>query len=145
MKSLKLFLSIIFTIVVTNVSAADVTLEMLNNLPYPKHLQNVPEFAGGHHEKIDGMGYPKGLNGDEMSIQSKVMAIADIYEALTAKDRPYKEGKKISESMRILGFMKDDYHIDKDIFEIFVKEKIYKDYADLYISKDQHDKYVESD
>ena len=122
-----------------------VTLEMLNNLPYPKHLQNVPEFAGGHHEKIDGMGYPKGLNGDEMSIQSKVMAIADIYEALTAKDRPYKEGKKISESMRILGFMKDDYHIDKDIFEIFVKEKIYKDYADLYISKDQHDKYVESD
>ena len=122
-----------------------VTLEMLNNLPYPKHLRNVPEFAGGHHEKIDGMGYPKGLSGEEMSVQAKVMAIADIYEALTAQDRPYKKGKKISESMRILGFMKDDYHIDKDIFEIFVKEKIYKKYADLFVSKDQHDEFNELD
>ena len=116
-----------------------VTLEMLNNLPYPKHLSKVPEFAGGHHEKIDGTGYPRGLSGDEMSIQAKVMAIADIYEALTAKDRPYKKGKKISESMRILGFMKNDYHIDKDIFEIFVKEKIYKKYAELYVAEEQQD------
>jgi HD-GYP domain-containing protein (c-di-GMP phosphodiesterase class II) len=116
-----------------------VTLEMLNNLPYPKHLKKVPEFAGGHHEKIDGTGYPMGLSGDEMSIQAKVMAVADIYEALTAKDRPYKKGKKLSESMRILGFMKNDYHIDKDIFEIFVKEKVYKKYADLYVAEEQHD------
>jgi len=122
-----------------------ITLEMLNNLPYPKHLKNVPEFAGGHHEKIDGMGYPKGLSGEEMSIQAKVMAIADIYEALTAQDRPYKKGKKISESMRILGFMKEDYHIDKDIFEIFVKEKIYKKYSDLYVAEDQHDDFNELD
>lgn len=116
-----------------------VTLEMLNNLPYPKHLKKVPEFAGGHHEKIDGTGYPMGLTGNEMSTQAKVMAVADIYEALTAKDRPYKKGKKLSESMRILGFMKNDYHIDKDIFEIFVKEKVYKQYADLYVAEDQHD------
>ena len=122
-----------------------VTLEMLNNLPYPKHLSKVPEFAGGHHEKIDGMGYPQALSGDEMSIQAKVMAVADIFEALTAQDRPYKKGKKISESMRILGFMKDDYHIDKDIFEVFVKEKIYLKYSELFVAKDQQDEFNELD
>lgn len=122
-----------------------VTLEMLNKLPYPKHLSRIPEYAGGHHEKIDGMGYPKALSGDEMSIQAKVMAVADIFEALTAQDRPYKKGKKISESMRILGFMKDDYHIDKDIFEVFVKEKIYKQYSDLYVAKEQQDNFNELD
>jgi len=120
-------------------------LEMLNSLPYPKNLSNVPEFAGGHHEKIDGMGYPLGLTGEEMSIQAKVMAVADIFEALTAHDRPYKKGKKISESMRILGFMKDDYHIDKDIFEVFVKEKIYSKYAEMFVAKNQQDEFNEFD
>lgn len=115
------------------------TIQMLNNLPYPKNLKNVPEFAGGHHEKMDGTGYPLGLNQNEMSVQARVMAIADIYEALTAPDRPYKEGKKLSESMRILGFMRDDYHIDKDIFEIFVKEGIYKQYAEKFVPKKQID------
>ena len=121
-----------------------ITIDMLNKLPYPKKLRNVPEFAGGHHEKLDGTGYPQGLQADQMSVQAKMMAIADIYEALTAADRPYKDGKKLSQAMRIMGFMKDDYHIDKDLFEIFVKEGVYKQYADKFLSDDQIDKFDES-
>ena len=116
-----------------------VTIKMLEELPYPKHLQNVPEFAGGHHEKLDGTGYPKGLIKDDMSVQARIMAIADIFEALTAKDRPYKKGKTLSQAMRILGFMKDDAHIDVDLFEIFVKEKIYMKYAEGFLDPEQID------
>ncbi|MDP7036880.1 MAG: HD domain-containing phosphohydrolase [Candidatus Marinimicrobia bacterium] len=116
-----------------------ITIDMLEKLPYPKHLKNVPEFAGGHHEKLDGTGYPKGLKADQMSVQAKMMAIADIYEALTAADRPYKDGKKLSMAMRIMGFMKNDYHIDKDLFEIFVNEGVYKKYAKDYLNKSQID------
>ena len=116
-----------------------ITIEMLDQLPYPKNLRNVPEFAGGHHEKLDGTGYPKGLMEKEMSVQAKMMAIADIYEALTAADRPYKDGKKLSIAMRIMGFMKKDYHIDKELFEIFVKEGVYKKYAKDYVKKNQID------
>ena len=101
-----------------------ITIEMLEQLPYPKNLRNVPEFAGGHHEKMDGTGYPKGLNESQMSTQAKIMAIADIYEALTAADRPYKDGKKLSQAMRIMGFMKNDYHIDEDLFEREIQYKI---------------------
>ena len=116
-----------------------ITIDMLNELPYPKHLRKVPEFAGGHHEKLDGTGYPKGLIDADMSVQAKMMAIADIFEALTAADRPYKDGKKLSMAMRIMGFMKNDYHIDKDLFEIFVKEGVYKNYAKEYVDKNQID------
>lgn len=115
------------------------TIKMLEALPFPKHLQNVPEYAGGHHEKMDGTGYPRGLTGDQMSVQARIMAIADIFEALTAKDRPYKEGKKLSESLRILGFMKQDNHVDPDLFELFIKEEIYKKYAETYLSPEQID------
>ena len=121
-----------------------ITIEMLEQLPYPKNLKNVPEFAGGHHEKMDGTGYPKGLNDSQMSTQAKIMAIADIYEALTAADRPYKDGKKLSDAMRIMGFMKDDYHIDKDLFEIFVSSGTYKYYAKKYIAKNQIDQVDEA-
>ena len=116
-----------------------ITIEMLEQLPYPKHLKNVPEFAGGHHEKMDGTGYPKGLKANQMSTQAKMMAIADIYEALTAADRPYKDGKKLSTAMRIMGFMKNDYHIDVDLFEIFVKSGVYKKYAEDHVAKTQID------
>ncbi|MAX09596.1 MAG: phosphohydrolase [Candidatus Marinimicrobia bacterium] len=121
-----------------------ITIDMLEKLPYPKNLRNIPEFAGGHHEKLDGTGYPKGLKDKEMSVQAKMMAIADIYEALTAADRPYKDGKKLSDAMRIMGYMKNDYHIDKDLFEIFVKEGVYKKYANTYIAKNQIDKVDEA-
>ena len=120
-----------------------ITIDMLDQLPYPKNLKNIPEFAGGHHEKMDGTGYPKGLKADQMSPQAKIMAIADIYEALTAADRPYKDGKKLSQAMRIMGFMKNDYHIDDDLFEIFVSSGVYKEYADEHVSVNQIDKVDE--
>ncbi len=115
------------------------TIKMLEALPFPKHLKHVPEYAGGHHEKMDGTGYPRGLKRDQMSVQARIMAIADIFEALTAKDRPYKEGKKLSEAIRILGFMKQDSHIDPDLFDIFVKERIFEKYAVQYLDQGQID------
>ena len=120
-----------------------ITIDMLEELPYPKNLKNIPEFAGGHHEKMDGTGYPKGLKGDQMSPQAKIMAIADIYEALTAADRPYKDGKKLSQAMRIMGFMKNDYHIDEDLFEIFVNSGVYKKYAEDHVASNQIDQIDE--
>ncbi|MBT6871487.1 MAG: GAF domain-containing protein [Candidatus Marinimicrobia bacterium] len=120
-----------------------ITIDMLEKLPYPKNLRNIPEFAGGHHEKLDGTGYPKGLTANEMSIQAKIMAIADIYEALTAADRPYKDGKKLSKAMQIMHFMKKDAEIDPDLFEIFVKEKVYQKYADKYLGFNQLDEVDE--
>ncbi len=115
------------------------TIKMLEALPFPKHLKNVPEYAGGHHERMDGKGYPNGLRGEQMSVQARVMAIADIFEALTAKDRPYKQGKPLSEALRILGLMKQDGHIDPDLFDIFVRERVYADYAQRFLDAAQVD------
>ncbi len=120
------------------------TIKMLESLPFPKHLQRVPEYAGGHHEKMDGTGYPKKLKKDEMSVQTRIMAIADIFEALTASDRPYKEGKKLSECLKIMSFMKKDNHIDPDIFDIFVQNKVYQKYADEFLDPSQADFVDES-
>ncbi|RFP14596.1 MULTISPECIES: HD family phosphohydrolase [unclassified Duganella] len=105
------------------------SIRMLEALPWPKHLKNVPEYAGGHHERMDGKGYPRGLTKEQMSIQARVMAIADIFEALTAKDRPYKKGKMLSESLRILGNFSLNGHIDPDLFDIFIRSKIYLVFA----------------
>ena len=115
------------------------TIVMLEQLPFPKHLKRVPEYAGGHHEKMDGTGYPKKLNKDDMSIPARIMAIADIFEALTAADRPYKAAKTLSESVKIMSFMKKDSHIDGDLFEIFLTSGVYKEYADQFLEKDQID------
>ncbi len=117
----------------------EATISMLEKLPFPKHLRNVPEFAGGHHERMDGHGYPRGLTGPQMSVQARVMAIADIFEALTAQDRPYKPGKKLSESLRILGFMKQDGHIDPDLFDLFIRGGIWRQYAERYMDPSQVD------
>lgn len=116
-----------------------VTNKMLDSLPFPDHLVNVPEYAGGHHERMDGRGYPNGLMGYEMSVQARLMAVADIFEALTASDRPYKDGKKISECLQILGRMKLDSHIDPDIFDVFVREKVYLTYAEAFLPESQID------
>ena len=120
------------------------TIKMLESLPFPKNLQNVPEYAGGHHEKMDGTGYPKGLKRDEMSVQARIMAIADIFEALTASDRPYKKGKKLSECLKIMEFMKQENHIDPDIFDIFIRQRVYQDYADEFLDPQQIDKIEEA-
>jgi HD-GYP domain-containing protein (c-di-GMP phosphodiesterase class II) len=116
-----------------------VTIKMLEALPWPKHLRKVPEFAGGHHERMDGKGYPNGLKGDKMSVQARIMAIADIFESLTAKDRPYKEGKTLTESLNILGRLKVDGHIDPDIFDVFVRQKVYLEYARQFLDPSQVD------
>src|SRR5213075_259850 len=115
------------------------TIKMLEALPWPKHLTKVPEYAGGHHERMDGKGYPKGLTREQMSVQARCMGIADIFEALTAKDRPYKKGKTLSESLEILGRMKLGHHIDPDLFDIFVKQKVYLKYAEMFLDPEQID------
>ena len=120
------------------------TIKMLEALPWPKHLKNVPEYAGGHHERMDGKGYPKGLTREQMSVQARVMGIADIFEALTAKDRPYKKGKTLSESLQILGKMRLGGHVDPDLFDIFVRKKVYQRYAELFLDKEQIDEVDEA-
>ncbi|HEX5128154.1 MAG TPA: HD domain-containing phosphohydrolase [Usitatibacter sp.] len=120
------------------------TIKMLEALPWPRHLLNVPEYAGGHHERMDGKGYPKGLTREQMSVQARVMGIADIFEALTAKDRPYKPGKTLSESLGILGKMKSGGHIDPDLFDIFVRDKVYMRYAREFLDPEQIDVVDES-
>ncbi len=117
----------------------DVTIQMLEALPWPKHLKNVPEYAGGHHERMDGKGYPRGLTREQMSIQARCMGIADIFEALTAKDRPYKKGKTLSESLSILGKFKLGGHIDPDLFDVFMWEKVYLTYAEQCMDRHQID------
>lgn len=115
------------------------TIAMLEKINFPKHLKNVPEYAGGHHEKMDGTGYPKGLRREDMSIQARSMAIADIFEALTAKDRPYKLGKKLSETLAILKKMKETHHIDPDLYDAFIEQKVYKRYAEQFLDDYQMD------
>ena len=120
------------------------TIKMLEALPWPKHLTNVAEYAGGHHERMDGKGYPRGLTREQMSVQARCMGIADIFEALTARDRPYKKGKTLSESLEILGRMKLNHHIDPDLFDIFVRRKVYRRYAEMFLDKEQIDEVDES-
>lgn len=117
----------------------EVTIMMLESLPWPKHLKNVPEYAGGHHERMDGKGYPRGLTRSQMSVQARIMGIADIFEALTAKDRPYKKGKSLTEALTILGKFKLNGHIDPDLFDVFIREKVYLKYAEQFLDPEQVD------
>ena len=116
-----------------------VTIDMLNKLPFPKGLTRVPEYAGGHHENMDGSGYPRGLRREQMSVPARMMAIADIFEALTADDRPYKNAKTLSDSMAIMARMRDDNHIDPDLFELFVESGVYRRYAERFLDAEQID------
>ena len=122
-----------------------VTIDMLEQLPFPKNLKRVPEYAGGHHEKMDGTGYPRGLTRYQMSIPARMMAIADIYEALTASDRPYKKAKTLSESLRIMKKMNETDHIDPDLFRLFVETGIYRTYAEERLDPDQIDEVDEAE
>ncbi len=115
------------------------TIQMLETLPFPDNLKNVPLYAGAHHETLIGTGYPRGLKKEDMPIPSRIMAIADVFEALTASDRPYKEPKTLSEAIRILSFMVNDQHLDKDLFELFLKSGLYKEYAKKYLHPSQID------
>lgn len=115
------------------------TIVMLNELPFPRHLRAVPEIAGGHHEKMDGTGYPKRLVRDELSPLARMMAIADIFEALTAADRPYKSGKTLSEALSIMARMCQDQHIDRDLFELFLRSGVHHEYAQRFMRVEQID------
>lgn len=117
-----------------------VTIKMLDKLPFPKGLQKVPEYAGGHHETLIGTGYPKKLYKDQMSIPARVMAVADVFEALTAADRPYKDAKTLSESLSIMRDMVNEQHIDGDIFKLFLESGIVMKYSKKHLKPEQIDK-----
>ena len=115
------------------------TIVMLNQLPFPKPLRRVPEYAGAHHETMIGTGYPCKLSRDDMPLAGRMLAVADIFEALTASDRPYKKAKTLSEAVRIMGFMRKDQHIDSDLFELFLRAGVHKTYAETYLLPEQLD------
>jgi hypothetical protein len=112
---------------------------MLSLLPFPKHLGEVPEIAGSHHEKMDGTGYPRRLSRQDMSPLARMMAIADVFEALTAADRPYKKAMTLSESVRIMSIAKTRHHIDPDLFDLFLTSGVYRRYAERYMRPEQID------
>lgn len=115
------------------------TIEMLNKLPFPKEIRRVPDWAGNHHEKLDGSGYPRSLTGKQLSIPERIMAVADIFEALTAADRPYKTPKKLSTCLKIMSFMRNDGHICPDLFELFLRSGLHVTYAEKYMKEEQVD------
>lgn len=115
------------------------TINMLESIEFPKHLKNVPEFAGGHHEKMDGTGYPRGLRREQLSVQARILGIADVFEALMDANRPYKKGKKLSEALAILKNLKDNGHIDPDLYDVFMEKKVYMKYAEQFVDAEQID------
>lgn len=118
---------------------ASMTGTMLAELPFPKKLSRVPEYASSHHEKLDGSGYPKGLKDDALPLQARIMAVADIFEALTAKDRPYKKPMPLSQAVKILGFMKKDRHIDPQVHDLFLSSGLFREYAATELNPEQFD------
>jgi HD-GYP domain-containing protein (c-di-GMP phosphodiesterase class II)/ribonuclease BN (tRNA processing enzyme) len=118
---------------------AKISLEILNKLPFPKKYKDIPAIAGEHHEKLNGKGYPQGLSGDEISFESRILAIADIFEALTSSDRPYKKANSLSTAMKILYFMAKDGDLDKDLVKFFYESKLYKKFAEKSLKKEQID------
>lgn len=117
----------------------DITIQMLESLPFPASLARVPEYAGGHHEKVDGSGFPRGLRGEQMSWPARMMAIADIFEALTARDRPYKPPMPLSQALSILQGMRDRQHIDADLYTLFLESRVWETYARNYLLAEQID------
>jgi len=115
------------------------TIIMLESLPFPRHLRNVPEIAGGHHERMDGNGYPRRLMGKDMSVLARIMAIADVFEALTAGDRPYKKAKPLSEAIKIMGAFKRNGHLDPDLLDLFLESNVWMDYSYRFLNPEQMD------
>jgi HD-GYP domain-containing protein (c-di-GMP phosphodiesterase class II) len=115
------------------------TLIMLEQLPFPKQLARVPQFAASHHETMGGTGYPRSLEAQTLPVQARILAIADIFEALTASDRPYKKAKTLSEAIKIMSFMRKDKHIDSDLFDLFLESGVYKVFAEKHLKPEQID------
>jgi HD-GYP domain-containing protein (c-di-GMP phosphodiesterase class II) len=118
---------------------AEHTLRMLSQIPFPRSLRNVPEYAGSHHERVDGRGYPRGLQREQLSIPARIIAIADIFEALTAPDRPYRKGGTLSWAIDIMHRMKQDGHIDGELFDLFLSAGVYHNYSEKYLVAEQID------
>ena len=115
------------------------TIVMLESLPFPPGLSRVPEYAGTHHETLKGDGYPRRLPADQLSVPARIMAIADVFEALTAADRPYKKAKSLSQSVDILAGFRDRGHIDPDLFDLFLRSGVYRRYAERFLKPEQID------
>ena len=115
------------------------TLKMLERIPYPEGLERIPEYAGTHHETMDGRGYPRRLDARQLSIPDRIMAVADIFEALTATDRPYKRKKSLSESLNIMANMVGQGHLDAEVFELFLRSSVFLTYAERYLRPEQID------
>ncbi|MFQ5457385.1 MAG: HD-GYP domain-containing protein, partial [Myxococcota bacterium] len=115
------------------------TINMLESLKFPARMRNVGKYAGAHHERNDGSGYPRGLQGGDIPIQARIMAVADVFEALTAKDRPYKEAIRLSQALQILEKLRDDGKLDRDVVDLFIREKVYMRYAEQYLDPEQID------
>jgi HD-GYP domain-containing protein (c-di-GMP phosphodiesterase class II) len=109
------------------------TIKMLEQLPWPNNLKNVTEYAGGHHERMDGKGYPKGLKREDMSWQARMMGIADIFEALTANDRPYKKAMPLEQALGIMDNFVKNGHIDPDLYDVFVQKRVYERYGQRFL------------
>lgn len=118
---------------------ASVSIKMLSQLPFSKKLRNVSEYAGGHHEKLSGKGYPKGLSAKELSLQARVMAVADIFEALTAPDRPYRKPMSLSQALKILRIMVKDGELDRRIVDLFIQSGVVLQYAGAELLPNQLD------
>lgn len=115
------------------------TIVMLESMAFPPSMGRVAEIAGGHHETLDGRGYPRGLTAEQLSIPARILAIADIFEALTAPDRPYKQGMPLSQSLKILAGLRDRGRIDADLFDLFLRSGVYITYAQRFLAVDQID------
>lgn len=120
-------------------SHIDMTIEMLKAIPFPGNINQVAEYAGGHHEHMDGTGFPNGLKRDQMSVPARIMGMADVFEALTSSDRPYKKIKTLSETVDIMSKMAKGGHLDPDLFELFLKSGVYREYAEQYMKPEQID------
>ena len=121
------------------------TIQMLETLPFPETMAKIPEYAGAHHETLSGSGYPRKLIAEEIGLPARMMAVADIFEALTASDRPYKKPKKLSEAIRIMSFMVKDRHLDADLFKLFLESGVYLEYAEQFLDPAQIDEVNPAD
>jgi HD-GYP domain-containing protein (c-di-GMP phosphodiesterase class II) len=115
------------------------TIKMLENLPFPKELSRVPRYASTHHETLKGTGYPRQLSAEDLSIPERVLVISDIFEALTASDRPYRKAKPISVAVNIMHKMALDEHIDLELFRLFLTSGTHLKYAKAYLKPEQID------
>ncbi len=120
-------------------SHIDATIEMLKEIPFPSYVKNVVEYAAGHHEHMDGTGFPNHLKRNQMSIPARILGLADVFEALSASDRPYKKVKTLSEIVAIMSDMAKGGHLDPDLFNLFLTSGVYREYAEQYMQPEQLD------